>query len=371
MFKKLDYSQFIKTINSNGFVTHITEEEYISKYRGNLSSNSKLGKRIPVICDKGHTTFKWYQNIKYGYGCVICGRNRTKIKEALTESYVKNMLNRDGFKLLSHYTSAHNKITILCPNNHTFTKQWANYQQGERCPICNKRGRSIPEKVIASFLSYNNIYYNMQKPIVNPYNTKTKLFFDFFIPSLNLIIEYDGEQHYTKKAHSVYKPNKKYDSYKNYWCKLYNVNLMRIDGRYTKTAIDIYKTISNYMENEFNLTTLEPNSNDYLTQNIDDKNICDFMDKHGIAASELKFKLKGCALRERYYFYRGKRYYSENYLNKMNKSSNGNKECVANFYIIHSLKETSEKFSVSTSFVSTAFKDIFNMSKREYLPNKR
>lgn len=369
MSKKLDYSQFIKTINSNGFVTYITEEEYIRMYRGNLSSNSKLGKRIPVMCDKGHKTYKWYQNIKYGYGCVICGRNRTKIKEALTEAHVKNMLNKDGFKLLSPYTSAHNKITILCPNNHIFKKQWANYQQGERCPICNKRGRSIPEKVIASFLSYNNIFYDMQKPIVNPYNTRTKLFFDFFIPSLNLIIEYDGEQHYINKAHSVYKSNKKYDSYKNYWCKVYNVNFIRIDGRYIKTAIDICKIISSYMEKTFNLPTLIPDGDFYLSQNIDDKKLCDFMDKYGIAASELKFKLKGFALRDRYYFYKGKRYYSENYLSKINKSNPENKQRLANFYINHSIKETAEKFSVSCSFVGTTFKEVFGLSKRQYLSN--
>lgn len=369
MSEKVDYAKFIKTINSKGFTTRITENEFANKYQGNLASNIKSGKKIPVVCSNGHQTYKWYQNINYGYGCLICSRNRAGKKKSLTDEYVKNMLNEEGFKLLSPYVSAHKKITILCPNNHTFKKQWANYQQGERCPICTKKGRSTPEKVIASFLSDNNIYYIEQKPIINPYNTRTKLFFDFFIPSLNLVIEYDGEQHYSSNTRSVYKPNKKYDSYKNYWCKVYNTNLIRIDGRYIKTARDICKTISNYMENVFNLTTLEPDSNSYLSQNIDDKELCDFMDKYGIDASELKFKLKGFALRERYYFYRGKKYYSENYLNKIDKSSPENKQCLANFYINHSVKETAEKFSVSRSFVGVTFKEVFGLPKKEYLSN--
>lgn len=367
MSKKLDYFQFIETINSNGFTTHITEKEYIRKYQGKLQSNNKLGEKIPVICYNGHKTYKWYQNIKYGYGCVVCGNNRKKIKKSLTAEHVKNILQIDGFKLLSPYVAAHDKITILCPNNHIFKKQWANYQQGERCPICNNKGRSIPEKVISSFLSYNNIYYDMQKPIVNPYNTKTKLFFDFFIPSLSLIIEYDGEQHFSSSTHSIYKPNKKYDDYKNYWCKVYNLNLIRIDSRTVKTATDICKIISSYMEKMFNLLTLTPDSNSYLAQNIDDKKLCDFMDEYGIYESSLKFKLKGSALRDRYYFFKGKKYYSEKYLNKINKSSKENKEYIVNFYIHHSLKETSEKFSVSTSFIGTTFKEFFGLSKRDYL----
>lgn len=369
MSKKVDYDKFIKTINSKGFTTRITENEFINKYQGNLASNIKSGKKIPVVCVNGHQTYRWYQNINYGYGCIVCGRNSTKIKRSLTEENVKHILSLEGFKLLSPYTNSRDKITILCPNNHVFKKQWSNYQQGERCPLCNK-GRSKPEKVIASFLSYNNINYIEQKYITNPYNTRTKLFFDFFIPSLKLIIEYDGEQHFVNNdKYSVYKSNKKYDNYKNYWCKTYNLNLKRIDGRYIKSVVDIYKTISNYMKDYFNLDTLTPDPTFYLNQNINDKNLCDFMDRYGIHKAELKFKLKDSALRDRYYFYRGKKYYSENYLNKIDKSSPENKQCLANFYINHSVKETAEKFSVSRSFVGVTFKEVFGMPKREYLSN--
>jgi hypothetical protein len=60
--------------------------------------------------------------------------------------------------------------------------------------------------------------------------------FDFYLPQYNLVIEYDGEQHYSpinfcgnaEKAKLNYERTKKYDQLKNDYCKINNINLLRI-----------------------------------------------------------------------------------------------------------------------------------------------
>ena len=55
--------------------------------------------------------------------------------------------------------------------------------------------------------------------------------FDFYIPSLNVCIEYDGEQHFEiafGKGEEGLKDRKRKDEIKNNYCKFNNINLIRI-----------------------------------------------------------------------------------------------------------------------------------------------
>lgn len=61
--------------------------------------------------------------------------------------------------------------------------------------------------------------------------------FDFYLPHQNLIIEYDGEQHFKpvqygsmtkKQAIKEFKNRKKFDKIKNKWTKKKKINFLRI-----------------------------------------------------------------------------------------------------------------------------------------------
>ena len=55
----------------------------------------------------------------------------------LSYEYVKNEIEKEGYKLLEEeYKGCNVKMSILCPNNHTFSTRWRNWQQGVRCPHC-------------------------------------------------------------------------------------------------------------------------------------------------------------------------------------------------------------------------------------------
>jgi len=75
------------------------------------------------------------------------------------------------------------------------------FGRGDRCTLCSgtaaNAGYSRSEEIIAKVLDYNGITYTRQKDIVID---GERLYLDFFIPSLNLILEYDGSHHTYKRS---------------------------------------------------------------------------------------------------------------------------------------------------------------------------
>lgn len=103
----------------------------------------------------------------------------------------------DGYSLIGQYTGMQNKTLIrhdkcgfiwnIKPNN---------LDNGKGCPKCNKR-ISKGEQKITQWLLKNNLNFIHQFAI-NIENHH--LIIDFYIPSLDLYIEYNGEQHYNPIA---------------------------------------------------------------------------------------------------------------------------------------------------------------------------
>lgn len=71
------------------------------------------------------------------------------------------------------------------------------------------------------------------------------MIFDFYIPEYNLIIEYDGEQHFKSLkffgGERRYIKQKEYDTVKNKYCKNKDINIIRIS--YKDNIIRILKNI--------------------------------------------------------------------------------------------------------------------------------
>ena len=98
------------------------------------------------------------------------------------------------------------------------------------CGLCNKI--SLQEELIASLLKELNIKYIPQYSFEDCINPKTnyKLKFDFYLPDKNILIEYDGEQHFIQNEY--FKENlidiQFRDNIKNEYCKQNNILLIRI-----------------------------------------------------------------------------------------------------------------------------------------------
>jgi peptide subunit release factor 1 (eRF1) len=58
-------------------------------------------------------------------------------KKKLTYTFVKNKFEEDGYSLLStEYINCGTKLKYKCPEGHTHSISWANWQQGGRCAKC-------------------------------------------------------------------------------------------------------------------------------------------------------------------------------------------------------------------------------------------
>jgi hypothetical protein len=89
--------------------------------------------------------------------------------------------------------------------------------------------KSKGEEKIAKILKDNNILFKKEKTFSTCRfkDTDALARFDFYLPDQNIVIEYDGEQHFNKN-NPWYGKNKEHDDFKNDWCKKNNILIIRI-----------------------------------------------------------------------------------------------------------------------------------------------
>ena len=95
--------------------------------------------------------------------------------------------------------------------------------------------KSKGEQKISIFLQKHNIIFQQQKTFdaCRFEDTNRPARFDFYLPEYNLLIEYDGQQHfyYTNSGWNNkenFEKNQQHDNFKNDWCKNNNIKLIRI-----------------------------------------------------------------------------------------------------------------------------------------------
>jgi len=138
------------------------------------------------------------------------------------------------------YINTKIKTTIFCKKcKKEFKQTPTHHTKGHGCPYCNE---SKGEKVIFNFLIENCIKFEQQKKFDNCKNRR-KLSFDFYLPTLNMCIEFDGKQHFEpyykggdEKTFEVQIEN---DNIKNSYCYYNNINLLRI--KYDENIIEKIK----------------------------------------------------------------------------------------------------------------------------------
>ena len=117
---------------------------------------------------------------------------------------------------------------IECPKGHEFKMTFNHFSTGTRCPFCKE---SKGERTIEKYLIKNNIKYVRQHRF-DDCKYERKLPFDFYIPSLNTLIEYDGELHYKSVDYfggdDHYNKTLIRDKIKDSYCKNNNIKLIRI-----------------------------------------------------------------------------------------------------------------------------------------------
>lgn len=118
-----------------------------------------------------------------------------------------------------------------------------NLEKKNKCKLCSKHLVSENVRLIESFLDKNNIKYEREKKydscasFSNKTNRYYHLPFDFYLPEYDLLIEYDGEQHFKGYNKEQLKKQQKNDALKTNWCKENKKSLLRLT-KFDKIGIE-------------------------------------------------------------------------------------------------------------------------------------
>jgi very-short-patch-repair endonuclease len=135
--------------------------------------------------------------------------------------------------------------TELPTNPQRYYKEWTSY-----CDFFGtnpKANMSWGEKRINDYLQRKGIEYVWQKRFKDC-KDKNALPFDFYLPEYNLIVEFDGEQHYKPRikfgGHDKFRITQKHDQIKNQYCKDHGIKIIRLtyddlDNNVIEWSLDI------------------------------------------------------------------------------------------------------------------------------------
>lgn len=198
-----------------------------------IDSKTKI-KMLHNKCGRDFNIFpSWFLQ---GYGCTHCTneellKNKTKSQEEF-EHEIKELTNNE-YSVVGKYINTQTKISLKhnCCNTIFEVTPTMFLSSKTRCPICTKNSNG--EVSIRHCLNDMNIQYNNHKTFPDLFGTGGgHLSYDFYIPSLNILIEYQGKQHNVPIKYfggeERFKIQKIHDDIKRLYAKEHNIKLLEI-----------------------------------------------------------------------------------------------------------------------------------------------
>ena len=161
-------------------------------------------KQLTIICPI-HGEFKQLRraHITNKSGCPECGKIVATDKNRLSKDEFIKKANETHNNRYTYdnviYQGSHKKVNVTCPTHGDFSVTPANHRsKGVGCPSCFNSNPSKGEVKIYDWLTKHNIHFEFQKSFPDLYykSKNGRLKYDFYIPDLTLLIEFDGEYHY-------------------------------------------------------------------------------------------------------------------------------------------------------------------------------
>ena len=184
-----------------------------------------------LIC--GHVWDVTPNHLFNGRGCPKCKAIKTGDRCRWNDDKLRNELEKNGVHItpLDHYIDSSHKIKFKCDIcGYAWEATPASVLRRHSCPLCSS---SKGEKRIAELLNKYNIKFIYQKTFPDLHGIGNRLLsYDFYIPSYNLLIEYQGEYHNPDKINEVNEERKlkqiEHDQRKKDYAKNNNLTLLEI-----------------------------------------------------------------------------------------------------------------------------------------------
>lgn len=217
------YEKVLKVCNEKGYIL-------VSKME-DIENNTSY---IVYICPIHGEQKMRISNLINGRECPRCNYDNASERYRLSPDEVEQRVADLGGKLLNkqdYINRTKRNLIIECAYCGTpFTTSLVLFTQhgGQVCPNC-KDVESIGERKIRIYLESNDIKFEQEKWFSDCRDIKP-LPFDFYLPDYNMIIEFDGEQHFKQGhfTHSHLSYTQAHDVIKNEYCKNNNIKLIRI-----------------------------------------------------------------------------------------------------------------------------------------------
>jgi hypothetical protein len=214
---------------------------------------------VEVICQSCQRCFfpSPANHISRSSGCPLCatvGKHQHAPKRLASFVEQANATHNRAYEYsLVRYVNTHTKVDITCPTHGVFTQSPVKHLMGNGCPMC--RTKSTGEIWTSTLLNDMNVVYITEHTFDNCVNPLTGmcLKYDFFIPELNMLLEFDGVQHRKPcrfGGMSLELAERKYaecierDNIKNDFAKQNGIHLLRITNKGVKTKKMIIETIN-------------------------------------------------------------------------------------------------------------------------------
>lgn len=230
-------------------VYDLVQDEYtvLGEYI-NRSKNIKMRHK-----ECGREYFVQPGNFLCGSRCIACHHEGTRLTPAQVEDYVLEHLG-EGYQVTSDYINMQSPITIRhddCGKEST-TRLTDIVYKGIGCKTCRQ---SRGERFICTYLESKGLEFTPQKRF-SDLKDISYLFYDFFLPKYNVLIEYQGSQHFSPKTFGgITKEQAK----KNFEGQVRRDGLKReyAQGKgYTlwepTYILDSYSKIEDYLDKKFN-----------------------------------------------------------------------------------------------------------------------
>jgi hypothetical protein len=230
---KLTYEQIVDECRR----IHNNRYEYVDI--GNYKNTKSI---IKIICPVHGEFYQRSGNHKRGQGCHKCHHDKQpetnkKLRYTLEEIRdIGNTVHNGKYSYPEQeYVNRRIPIRIICPKHGEFLQAFEVHKRGGGCKKCND---SRGEKLVVSILSECGLEYIQHYQFPDCLGKKGKMTFDFYIPSIKTIIEYDGEQHFNpiryipiEKALPLLEEVKRRDKVKDDYCSYNNIKLLRVSYR--------------------------------------------------------------------------------------------------------------------------------------------
>ena len=216
-YKNNEFIEMCEKVHSNKY-------DYLeTKYKG-------VKNKVKVICPTHGLFLVRAENHINGVGCNKCAYDEKKRnKSQLICELNKIHIFKYNYHITNNYISTKDKIEVVCPEHGKFIQELGVHLKGSGCTLCKTKSRG--EIYIKKILENNKIKFIREKSFEKIESMK-RLRFDFWLPELNTIIEYDGKHHFEPieyfGGNKTFDKVKKNDKIKNLFCLDNNINLLRI-----------------------------------------------------------------------------------------------------------------------------------------------